>query len=259
MTDEIVRAPIYVQINETLRRLIREADFQAGDQFLTERQICERFDVSRATANKALSSLVAEGVLEFRKGVGTFVRSGVLDYDLRALVSFTEKALAAGWTPSTRVLALEERAGAEIPEAVADRLALDAADAVCYIERLRLVDDSPVILEHRFVVSRYCAGLTERDLTGSLYALWTDRYGLRIAGADQTIRAVAIRGREAELLAVQPQAAGLLALSTGFLEGGDPLWYEETLYRGDAYEFHNRLGPVTRGRPATGTLRTVEA
>ncbi len=72
-------------------------------QFLTERQICERFDVSRATANKALSNLVVEGVLEFKKGVGTFVRGGVLDYDLRALVSFTDKASVAGKRPTTRL------------------------------------------------------------------------------------------------------------------------------------------------------------
>jgi DNA-binding GntR family transcriptional regulator len=55
-----------------LRELLRGL----GERLLTERQICERFGVSRATANKALSNLVSEGVLEFRKGVGTFVREG---------------------------------------------------------------------------------------------------------------------------------------------------------------------------------------
>ncbi|MBC8136954.1 MAG: hypothetical protein H8F28_13810, partial [Fibrella sp.] len=40
--------------------------------------------------------------------------------------------------------------------------------------------------------------------------------------------------------------------------GGTPLWWERTLYRGDAYEFRNRLGPITipsQIRPAVGTLR----
>jgi DNA-binding GntR family transcriptional regulator len=57
---------------------------RVGDRFLTERQVSEQFGVSRATANKALANVVAEGVLEFRKGVGTFVREPLLDYDLRA-------------------------------------------------------------------------------------------------------------------------------------------------------------------------------
>jgi len=107
MTRRLVRAPIYQQLNQALRDLIRSGEFKVGEQFLTERQISEQFEVSRATANKALSNLVSEGVLEFKKGVGTFVRGGVLDYDLRALVSFTEKAIAAGKKPATRVLRLE--------------------------------------------------------------------------------------------------------------------------------------------------------
>ncbi|MFN9913156.1 MAG: GntR family transcriptional regulator, partial [Pirellulaceae bacterium] len=44
------------------------------DRFLTEREIADRFGVSRPTANKALASLVSEGLLEFRRGVGTFVQ-----------------------------------------------------------------------------------------------------------------------------------------------------------------------------------------
>lgn len=76
MPTRLVRSPIYQQLNQLLRDLIREGEFKSNEQFLTERQICDRFNVSRATANKALSNLVAEGVLEFRKGVGTFVRGG---------------------------------------------------------------------------------------------------------------------------------------------------------------------------------------
>jgi DNA-binding GntR family transcriptional regulator len=100
----LVREPIYQQLNQALRERIRSGEFGVGDQFLTERQIGDQFNVSRATANKALSNLVSEGVLEFRKGVGTFLRGGILDYDLRSLVSFTEKARAAGMVPATRVL-----------------------------------------------------------------------------------------------------------------------------------------------------------
>src|SRR4051812_42898236 len=104
MTSPLVREPIYQQINTYLRVLIASGECPIGSKFLTERQICERFGVSRATANKALSNLVAEGLLEFRKGVGTFVQGRPLDYNLRALVSFTEKAMAAGKDPTTEVL-----------------------------------------------------------------------------------------------------------------------------------------------------------
>jgi DNA-binding GntR family transcriptional regulator len=255
MAKRIVRDPIYQQLNQLLRGAIRTKRFVPGDQFLTERQISEEFGVSRATANKALSNLVAEGVLEFRKGIGTFVRGGILDYDLRALVSFTSKAIAAGKRPSTTVLLLTslKSGGSEEPQ-LDERLRIGPHEEVYSIERLRLIDDEPVILERRFVVSRYCPGLSEADLTGSLYALWTGRYRLEIVGADQTIRAVAISGADSRLLGVARGAAGFQVTATGYLSGGTPLWWERTLFRGDQYEFQNRVGPVQTARPATGTL-----
>ena len=104
LANALVKKPIYQQMNQLLRSLIDSGEFHVGDQFPTEREICERFEVSRATANKALSNLVSEGLLEFRKGVGTFVRGKPMDYNLRALVSFTEEALASGKKPATRLL-----------------------------------------------------------------------------------------------------------------------------------------------------------
>lgn len=255
MSKRLVRTPIYQQLNEALRDLLRQGKFGVNDQFLTERQICERFNVSRATANKALSNLVAEGVLEFKKGIGTFVRGGIIDYDLRALVSFTDKALAAGKTPSTRTLevsTIRAKQAADID--VADKLHLQPNDKLYYIIRLRLADQLPVILEYRYVVEKFCPQLSPTELNGSLYALWVEKYKLDIIGADQTIRAILIEGEDARHMQVADGTAGLVVQSVGYLSGSVPLWWERTLYRGDAYEFRNRLGPIQTARPATGAL-----
>ncbi len=236
----IVREPIYQQLNQALRRLIRGGDFAVGNQFLTERQIAERFEVSRITANKALASLVSEGLLSFRKGVGTFVCAPPLAYDLRALASFTEKAAAAGLRPGTRVLRFARLpAGACPPEAPA---ALAEAGELFAIERLRLADEEPVILERRLVVARHCPDLDERDLAGSLYSLWADRYQLVITAAEQTIRAVALDNHDATLLGVARGAAALELECLGRLQHGLPLWWERTRYRGDRYAFAARPG-----------------
>jgi len=258
MADALVRDPIYQQLNRALRGLIRGREFKQGDRFLSERAIAERFRVSRATANKALSNLVSEGILAFKKGVGTFVQGGVLDYDLRALVSYTDKARAAGKRPSTRVLAFHSLPASEADAGVADGLRPGPGDTLYYMERLRLADGVPVILERRHVAAKLCPGLRERDLRGSLYALWTDRYGLDLARADQTIRSVSIGSADAKRLGIRRGRAGLLSVATGYLGDETPLWFERTLYRGDAYEFHNRLGRIRTARPAAGVLRTAD-
>jgi GntR family transcriptional regulator len=253
----LVKDPIYQQLNSALQGLIGRGKFKAGSRFLTERDISQRFGVSRATANKALAGLVSAGLLEFRKGVGTFVRGGVLDDDLRSLVSFTDRARVAGKKPTTKVLRFKVVDARSVDDQIAAALRLGAKDKVYVIERLRMVDNLPVIIERRWVVARFCPELTKGDLRGSLYSLWTDRYKLEIADADQSICAVTLRAGEARKLRVPSGSPALFVTSVGRLSSGEPLWYDRILYRGDAYEFHNRLGPIQSARPASGVLREV--
>jgi GntR family transcriptional regulator len=252
---DLAREPIYHQIHTQLRELVAK-ERPVGSKFLTEREVCDRFGVSRPTANKALSSLVAEGVLEFRKGVGTFVkgRSGGLDYNLHALVSFTEEAVAAGRQPRTDVLQFERLTAGDVLDDIPAILGVEASEKLLYVERLRLADGMPVILERRYVVARYCPGLTRKDAAGSIYRLFSKRYELQIEGADETLRAVNLRGAEARALQVRDGAAGMLISSVGHLAGRVSLWAERTLYRGDAYEFHNRLGRLQPAGRAHGTF-----
>ncbi len=252
MTSVLVKEPIYHQLTNHLRQLIASPEYPIGSQFLTERQICKRFGVSRATANKVLSGLVSEGLLDFRKGVGTFVRIRTLDYNLQVLVSFTEGAHAAGKQPSTQVLRFDKVMAQDVLDEVPEVLQADPESVLYYIERLRFADNLPVIYERRHVVEKYCPGLTESDLEGSLYSVWSARHGLVIEGADERVQAVNLRGAEALALKVRNGTAGLRVGSVGYITGHRPLWYESTLYRGDAYEFRNRLGGVQPASHARG-------
>jgi GntR family transcriptional regulator len=245
-----VNPPRYLELADRLRALAR-SKYSPGEQFLPEREVALRFNISRPTANKILSALVSEGILEFRKGLGTFVRLPALGNDLRALVSFTEKARGSGFEPSTRVLALRRlRAAPELGGSL-------GLGPVLYLERLRLANGSPLILERRWIRGGFCPGLTRREAAGSIYQLFTSRYSLQIGGADQSIRAVSIDPADAALLEVPRNAAGLLIVATGFLASGEPLWHERTLYRGDAYEFLNRLGANTPAQPAVGRFTGI--
>jgi GntR family transcriptional regulator len=253
------RVSIYQGVINNLRERIRGEEFQQGNKFLTEREIAAQYKVSRPTANKILTSLVSEGALAFRKGVGTFVSGDALKYDLRRLVSFTDKAQAAGKKPETKVLKFEtveaERAGSEI----CSRLNVQSDEKLFYFERLRIADRKPVILEWRYVPARFCPKLSARDLSGSLYELWIQRYGLVISGAEQSIQAVNLTPADAKLLRVRARTAALRVVAVGFLESREPLWHEVTTYRSDAYEFQTCLGGVSSSRPTVGRFSEIRA
>ncbi len=238
MTDakKLVREPMYQQMNEILRVLLKTGEFAEGDRFLTERQIADRFQVSRPTANKVLAGMVSEGLLEFKKGVGTFVCPPPLDYDIQTLVSFTQKVIDAGKKPVTQVLEFKRIRSSEVEAEIAAKLQVWNQELFA-ITRLRLADRVPVILERRWVSAEIFPGLTRKDMQGSFYALCRERYGLKISESDQTIRAVALKALDAKTLRVRTGSPALLVSAVGY-SGQSAAWWEKTLYRGDAYEFH---------------------
>src|SRR3712207_6188271 len=66
-------SPLYRHVKQELLAAIARGEYVADQPFITQREVCERFDVSTTTAVRALNELVAEGELVRRRGLGTFV------------------------------------------------------------------------------------------------------------------------------------------------------------------------------------------
>lgn len=70
--------PLYQMVKSELVRAITAGEYTPDQPFITQREICERFGVSNATAVKALNDLVVDGLLVRRRGRGTFVAERAL-------------------------------------------------------------------------------------------------------------------------------------------------------------------------------------
>ncbi len=246
-TRKLVRNPLYVQLKQILRELTQSDEFRVGDKFLTERQISERFDVSRVTANKALSNLVAEGVLSFRKGIGTFVEDTSRSSNFPGVAtSFTNKTLAAGKRPSTRLLRFVHAKSEDLPAHARGRFPLSPGEEIVIVERLRLADEVPMILERHFFRVSVLPDLEPDDVRVSVYDMLTKKYHQKFSTLEETIRTVVVSGRNASLLGLREGAPGFLMFFMARNQEDAPLYFAEVIYRGDAYEFHNRLGPIQK-------------
>lgn len=82
MLEPVKRSRIYEHIVEQIRALIREGRWAPGDQIPPERELAERFRVSRTSVREALRSLQSRGLIEIRAGEGAFVR----DVSVEALI-----------------------------------------------------------------------------------------------------------------------------------------------------------------------------
>lgn len=231
----LVRDPVYIQVADILRRMIQDGLVPAGSQFLSEREVAEKYTVSRVTANKALSSLVSEGWLDTRKGIGNFVREGLAEIDLRKLESFTKQTQQDGYQPKTVILDL---ISVPIPDHFVHLF--KESSSVLFIQRIRFSNEKPVILEERFLPAELLPNLEETDLEGSLYALLESR-GITITGAKEKISAVASSPTQSNHLQVPPNTPLLQIDGIGY-SYNSPIWVEKTCYRSDQFQFVNEIG-----------------
>src|SRR5689334_25415513 len=75
LIEPVKRSRIYQHIVDQIHALVREGRWAPGDQIPPERELAERFRVSRTSVREALRALEMQGVIESRQGGGTFVRS----------------------------------------------------------------------------------------------------------------------------------------------------------------------------------------
>ncbi len=231
---QLNRTPLYQQIVELLRTELKEGVHPSGARFPSERDLAERFTISRTTANKVLSVLVADGTLQHRKGVGAFVQGPPLQHDMSAMLSFTEKAKRAGFAPFTKVCEFARISHVELGEAI-------------HLVRLRMVDGTPVILENRWLSAEHCKALTEEMAAGSLYAVLSDSLHLVVGHAEQRARAVVPTSEERKIFGLRAGSACLRVEGHGYLTDGTLLWVEDTLFRGDFFDIHGTLRPDGSG------------
>lgn len=247
---KIVKEPMYRQLMKILRDLIQNGDYQIGDKFPTEREISSRFEVSRNTVNKAMTGLISEGLLEFRKGLGSFVKMKHSQFDLHSLISFTKMAETMGAKAETKVLEFKKVAAEDTPQEVQKALITEKGDKIYSMLRLRFLNGSPSILERRYVSAQYSPGLRKSDVSGSIISMWSTKYELKLAGADQTLSAVLLDDEEADYLQVKSGDPAMLRESTGYVEGENPLWYEKTLFTGKDYVFRFRVESINAAQTA---------
>src|ERR1051325_7277837 len=74
--DAADRTPIYAQLDRALRAAIAAGRLQPGDQLPTVRQLAVDLRVNANTVARVYAELERDGVLETRRGVGSFVRAG---------------------------------------------------------------------------------------------------------------------------------------------------------------------------------------
>ncbi|MCD0503379.1 GntR family transcriptional regulator [Bordetella petrii] len=245
--------PLYAQLEHALGADIASGALLPDERLPSEDELAARFGVSRITVRTAVQNLVGRGLLEIRRGRGTYVAQPKMRQELTELSGFVEDMQALGRTPTARLL---DKRVVPADKDVARHLGLAVGTRVYRIERVRLADGVPVSFDETWLPFDIGRKVVRHNLEAEpIFALLEQKYGLPLLEAEYQLEATACNAHVAQGLAVAPGSPVFLIERTSYSLDNRPVDFERLYYRGDLIRFVTRLARRPRGKPASGAAR----
>ena len=243
--------PLYFQIEQDLASLIASGTLAPGSQLPSEEELVQRYGVSRTTVRKAVQELDRLGLIEIRRGRGTFVRTGKITQEFTELTGFVEDMVAMGLKPSAKVLGT---APMEANETVARQLRLPIGTEVMQIRRVRMADDVAMSLDETYLPMDLGRKVVGNDLeVYPIFSLLEAKYDTPLLEADYRLEAISADPLVAEALGIEVKSPILLIERVSYSLDQRPVDYEKLFYRGDKIRLSTRL----RRRPSPLPLEVL--
>ncbi|MDD2980809.1 MAG: GntR family transcriptional regulator [Hespellia sp.] len=231
--NEFKKAPVYLQIRESIYNKIISGEYKSGDQLPAEDKLAEQYGVSRMTVNKALMELVNREYLTRIQGSGTYVSKMRKEGSRAKGMSFNDSLTKKGFKVKTTVL---EKKMIVPSKEVAELLNVPITSQVLYLKRLRKVHEDPIVVQETYLTSKVSDMLFGIDFTQqSLYASLKKYCNSEIVKAKDTVEAKSACGEVCDLLEVNEGFPVLMSQRLAFASNEVPIELSYSIYRSDQY------------------------
>ncbi|MEP7022929.1 MAG: GntR family transcriptional regulator [Actinomycetota bacterium] len=231
MVDRDSALPLWAQVLADLRRRLVQGEFRT--RFPGDDELTASYGVSRHTVREAVRRLQAEGVVERGRGRGTFVRDQLIEQPLGALYSLFRSVEEQGFVQRSIVRHLEIRQDDE----AAKVLGCAAGEPLVYLERLRLADDQPVVLDCSWLPATFARPLLNVDFAHTaLYRELHARCGIRPDAGWERISPVLPSREQRELLGLAARVPAM-AIERLAMRDTTPVEWRHGLVRADRFSY----------------------
>lgn len=232
------RLPLYQRLAESIKTAIVDNRWRPGDRLPAEKDLAGTYGVAPGTARQAITLLIKEGLLERQHGSGTFVRRPSFNNSLFRFFRFETKS-GERKIPESRIL---HREVITAPSAIAQALNLKPEASVIAINRLRLLEGNPVMIEDIWLeYERFerLLEMDENDIGPLLYPIYDSHFGQIVCRANESLTVETADESYANMLRVDPGAPVIVIerLATGI--DGKPIEWRRS--RGLADQFHYNI------------------
>jgi GntR family transcriptional regulator len=233
--DRNSSTPLHVQLAERLRQLIISGEYQPGDRLSPEKELVDRFGLSRVTVRHGLELLVREGWILKRQGLGTFVCNPI-EQDLTSVQTTSEVARSKGIVTQARLLSF----GTVVPpKHVANALGCRPDQMLLRIEKLHSDEVSPIALTRGFLPMEFQleAEIMRAQPDLPMIVIWERKLGVRIKVAQHHFRAEPADAETAQSLDLRVDAPVLICDRIMYADDGRAVEFISTFYRWNRYQF----------------------
>lgn len=201
--DTTSRIPLYIQLKDELISRIKGGVYAEDTQIPTEQQLMVETGLGRVTVRAALSELEREGIIEKRRGIGTFVSKRNESAAFEPLISLSYSLKGMGIDASNTVVRDEEF----IPDDdFITRFKLTPTQKLHYIRRLRSASGRVVVVEDSWFSEPLFQKIQGPGLEQSLVKLLLKKASLQVHRIDQTVIARIADESERKLLNLDSEA-----------------------------------------------------
>ncbi|TAJ15479.1 GntR family transcriptional regulator [Marinilabiliaceae bacterium JC017] len=225
--------PLHAQVEQLLRQLITQPEYQAGNFLPKEVDLAKMLGVSRNTIRQATNKLEYEGLLIRKKGVGTKVTQQTVTTQLANWGSFTQEMNEQG----VNFINYEIKASLEnVNGKIATFMGVPDGTEVIKIVRLRGDEDIPFVYFESYIHPR--VGLTiDEDFSQPLYDLLEKKYATIVTLSKEHISARSASRITAKRLQIDQGEPILKRERFVYDPGNRPVEYNIGFYRADKFTY----------------------
>ncbi|MDO5978243.1 GntR family transcriptional regulator [Flavivirga spongiicola] len=200
--DQQSSVPLHAQIEEYLRKLITLKEYKNGDNLLPkEVTLSKKLGVSRNTVRQAVNTLVNEGLVERKKGVGTKVVYKKIATRLDNWISFTKEMRNQGIDVVNYMV---QNAMVNAPNEINEALAISQSKEIWKLEKIRGSKDAKYLYSVSYFHPR--VGITgKEDFSTPLYELLEKEHDVIVSTSKEKISAITASKEIGKLLDVEEE------------------------------------------------------
>ena len=225
--------PLHAQVEQLLRKLIQQPEYQSGAFLPKEVDLSKLLGVSRNTIRQATNKLEYEGLLLRKKGIGTKVAQKTVTTQLASWHSFTQEMNAQGVEFKNYLIKSEM---VPATEKIATFMGIPAGTSILKIIRLRGDEEAPFVYFESYIHPR--VGMTkDEDFTQPLYELLETKYSTIVALSKEHISARNASAITAQRLKIDVGEAILKRERFVYDPGNRAVEYNIGFYRADKFTY----------------------